>query len=290
MTQRNFKPNKTFEEIYAQTEADNGIVLFDTGPCERPLGGRWYQEFIFPAKDFSEIDSEALEKKLLCLGQFQHLILNSRSFTVLEVVFEMKRYSRILHEKLCNLNKLVEIKQRRKRHENGGYEDETEERNKDLFEEISFLQAKMCKFANQKAIKARNPAELARLEKIVGEVIRATGVKEKRRYAEYDGYLKHEDLKADDKLAATALYLALTERKANTILTSDSDIAFIINNVHYELSGLPNFAPRLELLKTHPIRVYYANGEDTGICQIDTTLSKIFVRRGIYTNAETPMT
>ena len=260
----------SFETIINQEP----LILIDSGIYAKS-NEDWYEDGIYEAKRYSQLDTEILYSALLRLEKLENLLLEPNVKTIPKVIDEFIYIRDKLKEKLRNLNA----------HEKGipkKYKDEPKlkecheavEYKKRILEDICFLFHNVQRIAkrSESLFIPQDKIKFYHLEKIVIATAEITEAKIDFSSRYHSFRKKEEDLHTDEQLVAAALYLSIFDNLRSCILTSDSDIQRILKRTYnYLTSSLVSSNGQIaRALKENPINVYFETGPETAGCRVDT--------------------
>ena len=256
----------TFDEILRQ----ESYVICDSSLTSVSYAN-WYQDGVYDASFFSEINRDILKAEIIDLKYFLEVLRNPFVFTTKGVLYELKNSRCMVGDKLKFLNKQENLmgRKNRKRFHRGDNHKILLQQILDTFYESSRQSESSVFFPEQKF-------QYNALERIVFKVTKHTDSKiyldelyPKKRVKPK----KVQDFHADEEMVASALYLSAVDSKIGCILTRDSDIRrILINTLAYmSLSDVKGFYDIRNTVKKNRIRIYYVTKSKRGDLVFDTS-------------------
>ena len=256
----------TFDEILRQ----ESYVICDSS-LTSISSSDWYQDRVYDARFFSEINSDILEAEIIDLEYFLEVLRNPLVFTTKGVLYELENTRDMVGDKLKFLNKQENLvgRKNRKRFHRGDNQRILLKQILDTFYESSRQSKGSVFFPEQKF-------QYNALERIVFKVTEHTDSKidldelypKKRAKPK-----KVQDFHTDEEIVASALYLSAIDSRIGCILTRDSDIKrILINTLAYmSLSDVKGLHDIHNTVKKNRIRIYYVIESKRGDLVFDTS-------------------
>ncbi len=225
--------------------------------------------WIFPARNFSSIPSDFIEKEIESMKLFLELLSSPKVLTTDGVSHEIKNARNNIGDKIhfLSLREDHHLKGDERKRNNG----KSDKRIK--LEEIQELYHRSYEASKILAFSPSQRQIYSFLEKIVLSVTRNTCAKIDYNLFYQPDRPKTEDFHTDEQLVAVALYLSSIEKKSGGVLTKDSDIKRILRNTIFYLTHSKNqgYREMINLLKDNGIRIYSQTGIWEAILKFDSS-------------------
>lgn len=247
-----------FEEILM----DNDCAISDTSAYS-PIDSGWWRR-LYDTSSFRKVDWEDTESEYKYFETSLSFLKNPNVFSVEGVVLEVERLRDMVADKIGYLKRvrMEFLNKKRSRRDFGEYEgEEPLQEIHNLFHEC-YLELKKSRFKPRDTLKYRT------LEEMTMDVAERTGSK-----IDFNLYNKRakpkvvEDFHTDEQIVATAFYISSVENNSAGILTQDSDIMRIMENVLEDsrLLGLR------EPISRNGIRIYCPRSLGKAVCIFDSS-------------------
>lgn len=231
-------------------------VLLDTGVTTSSKVSSWYENHVFYARNFSQLDSNLLSEVYENVETAKRLFLNPKIFTTEGVAYEIANHGKIVKDKLSWLRKREKLRSRKDKMRQDDYDYYTALRANSLAD-ICFSLYRCYKEALKKSFCPADRKKYNEIEKIVMKIVNNSGIKREPSSACWENNEMCE-YPADEQLISSALYLSIIDNKNSAIISTDSDIPIILLKVK-EYCSSENIrcgCKVLEKLCRNPIQPY----------------------------------
>ncbi|MFH1376734.1 MAG: hypothetical protein ABIH25_03795 [Candidatus Woesearchaeota archaeon] len=228
------------------------IVLLDTGVTTSRNTHSWYEDHVFYAKYFSQLDSNLLSEVCENVETAKRLFLNPKIVTTEGVAYEIANHGKIAKDKLSWLRQREKLRSRKDKMRQDDYDFYTALKANSLAD-VCFSLHKFHKDALKKIFNPDDRNKYNEIEKMVMNVVNNSGIKRES----FSVYGEMGKFFTDEQLVASALYLSIVDNKNTAIISTDSDIPIILLKVK-EYCSLENRCgcKVLEKLCRNPIQPY----------------------------------
>lgn len=241
--------------------------LFVYDSSFRTTPGSWYRQGVYDSRFFSDVNTDLVKTEIIGLRDTLSFLQSQNLFTVPGVVTEIAKERDVVSTSIRFMNQTEkEVRERLGGRTHGNSFNRSKE-SKLLLEEIRDLLHQCYIDARRRILPIDDRPKYDELEQRVIRITERTGSRINFYPHEFRAKPKmQKDLHTDEQLVAAGFYALLHYSRNVTILSRDSDLVRITENLLHNGNG--NIPP--SLLRKRRLRIYNISSEKGLVCGYDS--------------------